>query len=382
MRVLTRYLALTRKEFQQLRRNRRLLVMVSVPPTVVLVVFGFALNPEVKNLRTGVVDYSRTPQSRSLLSAITANEAFRVNSLYASEKLAERDLRRLRLDLVLTIPPDFARSLARGRAADVAVWIDAVNANTAAIAQGYLRQILADYNRRMAAQHPGSGAVRVAARPEERPAVESRTVIFYNPGLITPWFFVTGVMSLVLFITGSLLTSALVVREKEMGTIEQLLMSPAQTFEILFAKTTPPLVLLTGELLVSLLVARLVFSLPMRGSLLLLVLSGAVAALAGIGIGILLATVTQTQQQAQLLTFFINPPLVLLSGAFSPIENMPQALQYLSVIDPLTYFMALVRGITLKGAGLDVLWPSLAALAAFAAALYGLSAWRFRRQLG
>ena len=365
---LRRYLALTIKEVQQLRRNRKLVIQLIVPPTVVLVIFGFALNPKVTDLRTGVVDLNRTPESRELISALTENEAFRIRASYASELEAERALRRLDLDLFLVIPVDYSRLRARGETADVQVVVDAVNANSGAIAQGYLSQAAINYGSRL----------RVA---REVP-VEARASVFFNPGLINPWFFVTGVMCVLLFINGSLVAAALAVREKEVGTLEQLLMSPAQTLEVLLAKTTPVFVVLLAGLFLALGMSILVFALPERGSLWLFGLSGFLAAFSGIGIGVLLATFSQSQQQAQLLAFFVNPPLVTLSGAFAPVEGMPKVLQYLSLLDPLRYLAVLVRGITMKAAGLEVLWPQLATLAVCGMVVFGLSAWRFRRQLG
>jgi ABC-2 type transport system permease protein len=382
--ALERYRSLTVKEFRQLGRNKRLLVQLIVPPTVVLIIFGFALNPEVRNLRTGVVDESRSPESRALISAVTETGAFAVTGYYGSVFDAEEALRRLELDLALILPADHARALKAGRPARVQVLIDAVNANTAAIARGYLAQALADYNRRLREAKAGQAAARFQT-VELRPAVpdlRAEAAVLYNPGLIHSWFFVTGLMSVLMFLNSALVGSAVAVREKELGTIEQLLMSPAQTLEMLLAKTTPVLIVVTGDLLLALLVGWAVFDLPLRGSLLLLLVAGVLASFAGTGVGITLATFSSTQQQSQLLTFFLMPPLVLLSGAFAPIETMPVLLRYLSWLDPLRYLLVIVRGITLKGAGVALLWQPLAILAGFAAVLYGLSAARYRRQLG
>ena len=382
--ALERYRSLTIKEFRQLGRNRRLLVQLIIPPTLVLIIFGFALNPEVSNLRTGIVDESRTPQSRELISAVTEIEAFKVKGYYGSVFEAESALRRLELDLALILPADHALSLKTGRPARVQVLIDAVNANTAAIARGYLSQALADYNRRLRERRAGEAAARfqmLDLRPAT-PNLRVEATVLYNPGMVHAWFFVTGLMSVLMFLNSALVGSAVAVREKELGTIEQLLMSPAQTLEMLLAKTTPVLIVVTGDLLIALLVAWAVFDLPVRGSLLLLLLAGMLASFAGTGVGITLATFSSTQQQSQLLTFFMMPPLVLLSGAFSPVETMPLFLQHLSWLDPLRYLLIIVRGITLKGAGLAMLWQPLAILAAFAVVLYGLSAARYRGQLG
>lgn len=382
--ALERYRSLTIKEFRQLGRNRRLLVQLIVPPTVVLVIFGFALNPEVHNLRTGIVDESRTPQSRELISAVTETGAFAVQGYYGSVFDAEAALRRLELDLALILPADHALSLKTGRPARVQVLIDAVNANTAAIARGYLGMALSDYNRRLRERRAGEASARfqtVDLRPAV-PDLRAEATVLYNPGMVHSWFFVTGLMAVLMFLNSALVGSAAAVREKELGTIEQLLMSPAQTLEMLLAKTTPVLIVVTADLLLALLVGWAVFDLPVRGSLLFLMLAGMLASFAGTGVGITLATFSSTQQQSQLLTFFLMPPLVLLSGAFAPIESMPTFLQYLSWLDPLRYLLIVVRGITLKGAGLALLWQPLAILAGFAVLLYGLSAARYRRQLG
>ncbi|MBI3695388.1 MAG: ABC transporter permease [Acidobacteria bacterium] len=367
----SRLWALTVKELHLLRHNRRLVVQLTVPPTVFVVLMGFALNPKVRDLQLGVADLSRTPASRELIAAVSENLVFRVAGYYPSAEALGAEIGMRRLDLGLIIPPDYDRLLAQKAPAPVQVLIDAVNANTGSIAAGYLGQIFADYNARSAGGAP-PGMIRVAA---------SVTVLF-NPGLETSWFVVTGVMSMLLIINGALVASGLVVREKELGTIEQLLMTPAQTLEILLAKTFPILILLVTDLLVSLGITRLVFGLPMRGSLALLVLVGMMAGFAGIGIGVLISTVSHTQQQSQLLAFFIIPPLVILSGAVTPTESMPRVLQWAAVINPLGYLAKAVRGIVLKGAGVEVLWQPLLGLLVFAVLLYGSSAVVFRRQMG
>jgi len=380
--ALQRYRSLTVKEFRQLGRNKRLLVQLIVPPTLVLVIFGFALNPEVRGLRAGVVDESRTPESRELISAVTETGAFEVTGYYGSVFDAAAALGRLELDLAIIIPADHAVSLHAGRPSQVQVIIDAVNANTAAIARGYLAQAVADYNLRLLERRAGQAGFQAVAFQPAIPDLRAEAIVLYNPGLIHAWFFVTGLMGVLMFLNSALVGSAVAVREKELGTIEQLLMSPAQTLEMLVAKTTPVLVVVTGDLLLALLVSWLVFDLPVRGSLLFLLVAGVLASFAGTGVGITLATFSSTQQQAQLLTFFLLPPLVLLSGAFAPIEAMPQWLQFLSWFDPLRYLLVVVRGITLKGAGLALLWQPLAILAGFAVMLYGVSAARYRKQLG
>jgi drug efflux transport system permease protein len=381
---LRRCYALTAKEVQQLKRNRVLLIQLMLPPTIVLIIFGYALNPKVRDLRLGIVDESFTTESRDLVDSLSQNVNFNVSHLYIRRQEAEDALKSLDLDLFLVIPADFSRTLGRGQRADVQVVIDAVDANTAQIAQGYLAMALQDYNSEItSAQTVGVRrrlALMRASHPAPLPGVpEVRPAYLYNPGLVTSWHYVTGVMSIIMFINASLVASALAVKEKETGTIEQLLMTPAQTGEMLLAKTIPVFVLMMVVLFVSLATGMLVFGLPTRGALWLFAVAGALAALAGIGIGIMVATVSKSQQQAQLLTFFVNPPLTLLSGATSPIENMPEIFQKLSYLNPLRYMVSIVRGVTLKDAPWSALWPNLAALAVFSLVLYAISAWRFRK---
>jgi len=385
---IRRYLALLAKEVQQLRRNRVLVIQLMLPPTIVLIIFGYALNPKVRGLRVGVVDESFTTESRNLIDALTENVNFNVTHLYTRVQDAEKDLKGLHLDLFIVIPSDFSRTLYRGETAEVQVVIDAVDANTAQIAKGYLELALQQYNNAALAglRLPASDLRRQitlasASHPAPPPgAPDVEAAYLYNPGLVTSWYYVTGVMSIIMFINASLVASALAVKEKETGTIEQLMMTPAQTGEMLLSKASPVFVLMMVVLFLSLVVGMLVFGLPVRGDLWLFALSGALAALAGIGIGIMIATVSKSQQQAQLLTFFVNPPLTLLSGATSPLDNMPAFFQKLSYIDPLRYMVTIVRGVTLKDAPWSALWPNLLALTAFSIILFSFSAWRFRKQ--
>jgi ABC-2 type transport system permease protein len=382
---IRRYLALATKEFQQLRRNPGLIVQLMIPPTIVLVIFGYALNPKVRDLRLGVVDESFTVESRSLIDALTENVNFNVTRVYGNPQDAEDALKNLDLDLFLVIPHDFARSLNRGQTATIQVVIDAVDANTAQIAQGYLKKCLEDYNALRGLRIPVEARPRrmlIRATHPALPAgaVDVRPAYVYNPGLVTAWHYVTGVMSIIMFINASLVASALAVKEKETGTIEQLLMTPAQTAEMLFAKVTPVFILMMVVMFVALGTGIVVFDLPLRGAVWMFAVAGGCAALAGIGIGVMVATVSKSQQQAQLLTFFVNPPITLLSGATSPIENMPEFFQKLSYFDPLRYLVTIVRGVTLKNAPWSAMWPNLVVLSVFAVVLFSISAWRFRKQ--
>src|SRR5262249_1646022 len=272
---IRRYLALTMKEVQQLRRNRVLLIQLMLPPTIVLIIFGYALNPRVRGLRLGVVDQSLTTESFGFIDSLSQNVNFKVTHRYLRPQDAVDALKKLNLDLFIVIPPNFARDMGRGQTANVQVVIDAVDANTAQIAQGYLGNALEAYNY----SGSGSGGVPPAKYREGRTLVRSghptpppgvpevQAAYMYNPGLVTSWYYVTGVMSIIMFINASLVASALAVKEKETGTIEQLLMTPAQTGEMLLAKTSPVFVLMMVVMFASLIVGMLVFGLPVRGAL-------------------------------------------------------------------------------------------------------------------
>jgi ABC-2 type transport system permease protein len=367
-----RFWALALKELRQIRRDRRLTLSLIVPPTLQMLLFGFALDPEVQNLRLGVLDESRTLESRELVSAITENRTFRLTGSYATTAALEQALGAGRLDVGVVVPYDYARLRARGRPATVQVLVNAVNANTAQIAQGYVEGAVAWVNQREAA--PASAGVR-------RPPVELRAAFLYNPGLLSTWYTVTGVLGTLITLNGSLVAAAAMIREKERGTVEQLLMTPASALEIIAAKIVPLFVLLMGMTALALTVARLVFHVPFRGSLLLVLAACACCVLTGIGIGTFIATLARSANQAQLMMFFVNPPLTSLSGAFTPIEAMPHWAQPLTLVNPIAHFAAIARNVLVKGVGLDVVYPHLLALIAIATLLVGVSAWRFRAQL-
>ncbi|HYY41233.1 MAG TPA: ABC transporter permease, partial [Pyrinomonadaceae bacterium] len=387
-----RFWPLMQKELRQIKRNRRLVVSLVIPPTLQLILFGFALNPQVTHLRLGVADTSRTAESRALVSAFIESQAFVVEQQFTSADELGAALSRGELDAGLVIPPDYARKRARRETADVQLLIDAVNSNTAAIAGGYAARTIAALNQKLALAAPPVGqpapandasagdgstngtnangslaaspavALNVAPSPLARAVVTPRITLLYNPGLLNSWFIVTGTLGTLLVLNGSIVASASMVIEKEVGTIEQLLMTPAEATEIITAKIAPLFLLLCGDVLLALAVGRVVFGVPVRGSLLLLFCAGALCVFAGIGIGTFLATFTRSQQQAQLMGFFVNPPLAMLSGATTPIEGMPRWLQPFTLANPIRHFATISRGVMLKGTGLAELYPNFLVL--------------------
>jgi len=374
--------ALVGKEFDQIRRDRRLVISLIVPPVLQLTLFGFALSASVANLRLGVVDESRTPESRELVAVLTESRSFRLGGYYASAEELAAAISQARIDAGVVIPYRYARDLWRGQPTTVQFLLNAVNANTATIGQAYAEGVIESYNQELRRRGMPAGA-SAAAAPAGSDLGEVRLVptFLYNPGLVESWFIATGVFGLLLILNSSLISSAAMVKEREAGTIEQLLMSPASTGEIIVAKITPLFVLLVMMMLLALAVLKLVFVVPFQGSLPFVLVGGVLCILSGIGLGTVIATFSKSAQQAQLTAFFVNPPLASLSGALNPVEAMPGWLQPATVLNPIHHFAAIARGGMLKGSGLDTLWPNFLALTIFTLVLVSLSTWRFRKQL-
>ena len=365
--------SLMKKEFNQIRRDRRLATSLILPPTLQLLLFGFALSANVTNLRLGIIDDSKTPESRELIATLTESQSFRLAGYYFSSEQLAKAISRGDLDAGAVIPYDYARNLVRGRPTSIQFILNAMNANTAAIGQGYAEGVIRTYNRAIVRE----GGRFVPARAQ----VLLQPTFLYNPGLVDSWFIATGVFGLLLILNSSLVASGAMVKEREAGTIEQLLMSPAGTWEIIIAKIAPLFVLLCLTMFVAIAVIKLAFGVPSHGSLLLVIFGGALCVLSGISLGTMIATLSKSAQQAQLTSFFVNPPLTSLSGALNPVEAMPRWLQPLTVLNPIHHFATIVRASMLKASGIATLWPNFLGLSIFTLLLFSLSVWRFRKQL-
>jgi len=366
------FLALLIKEAHQLLRNKQLLALLVVTPTVQLFMYGFALDPEVKHLRLGVIDYSNSPTSRNLVSTLVRNGVFDLEDSRGSDLNLAKRVRDGRLDTGIIIPPDFERTLKAQRPTRIQVILDGVDANTAGIATGYINQIIANFGLETS-QHAD-----FTPYPD---AIKNNATFIYNAGLVAPWFFVPGVIGLVLNVAGILVSSATLLREKETGTMEQLLMTPVTSAEILVAKIIPLVVVLFINIGVSLSIGMSIFHLPFRGNPISLFIISLLYVFVVVSIGIALSTIASNQRQAMLISFFVNLPVIQLSGAIAPLESMPVFFQRLSLLNPLRYYIECLKGILLKGVGLEVLWFQILVLFCFAFVLLTISAARFRKQL-
>src|SRR5438067_4932731 len=344
-RVYNRRIAsLIRKEFNQIRRDRRVALSLILPPVLQLLLFGFVLNSKVQNLRLGVIDESRTPESRELIAALSESRSFRLNGYFFSPDRLTDAITHGEVQAGLVMPYDYARNLQRGRPATVQFLLNAMDANTATIARNYAEGVIATYTIGLRNTSLHANFSQIAAPDvSRRGQVDLQPSFLYNPGLVTSWFTVTGILGLLCILNGSIVASATMVREREAGTIEQLLMSPAGTSEIIIAKIAPIFFLLCLMALLAITLMRLVFHVPFHGSFLLVAGGAALCLLSGIGIGTFIATFTKSAEQAQLTSFFINPPMSSLSGALTPMEAMPHWMQPLTQFNPIYHFGVIAR---------------------------------------
>lgn len=375
--------ALVRKEFAQIRRDKRLRMSLVLPPVLQLVLFGFALNSTVSHLQLGIVDDDHSSESRELIANMTQSGSFELARVYGSAGELSEAMKRGELDAGLLIPTDFNKDLHRGQATDVQVLLNAMNANTAAIAQGYAEGVIRGWNVKLSTSNLHARFAQISSNAVARRGIVSLHPAFlFNPGLITNWFTVTGTLGTLLMLNGTMISSASMIKERERGTVEQLMMTPATTTEIVIAKIAPLFLLLCTLVLFATTLLKVIFDVPFRGDTILVLTGGAMCVLCGIGLGTFLATYTRSAQQAQLMAFFINPPLSSLSGALTPVEAMPKWLQPLTWGNPIRHFGIITRSVLMKGSGMDILWPNFLVLMAFTVFLLTLSVRRFRSQLG
>lgn len=361
-----RLAALMRKELIQFLRARAMLVLILYLYTGEVIMCTYAMSFDVRNLPTAVVDLARSAESRALVQDFSSSGYFKITHTATSDADVAKMLNRGEVLAAVVIPPEFSRQLAQDVPTSVQLILDGSNANAASVAQGYAQRIVQNF-----------ALQRLMTDP---PAVELRPRVWYNSELDYRHFMVLSMMSLAGMMVSIITAAAGIVREKESGTMEQLLVTPVSPGEMIAAKMLPPLLFSLFALFPSLLVAA-VFGVPLRGSLTLFMLFSAVFLLSSMGIGVLVAVIADTLQQALLISFLVLFPVLFLSGTIVPLESMPLGLQYLAEVSPLRHYMDAVLGLFLKGVGLDVLWPRFSAMLAIGVILFALSVWRFRRRL-
>lgn len=361
-----------RKEFIQTFRDRRMLFPIFVAPVVQLILFGYAVTTDIKHVSLAVLDYDRTHESRHLVSSFSQAESFNLDFYLKSPQEIDRLLEKEKIKAAVVIPPKFERNLKKGDRASLQVILDGTDANSATIIMSYISQLVARYSKNILTSiRDSSGGGVVISQPR----------VWYNPNLKSSVYMVPGVICLILLITTLLLTSMALTKEREMGTLEQLIVSPIKPWELIIGKTIPFVFIGFCDVVIIISVGKLIFDVPVRGSLFFLFGVALLFVLTTLSLGLFISTISRTQQQAMMTAFFFAMPAMLLSGIFSPIENMPKIIQHITLLNPLRYFSTAVRGILLKGNDISILWPQVLALFIFGLTASIFSSLRFKKHL-
>ncbi|MCM2258231.1 MAG: ABC transporter permease [Vicinamibacteria bacterium] len=367
------------KEFQQLKQDKRIIPVIFVAPVLQILVFGFAVNTDVTRVPMVLVDQDRSQESRALVERFTASTYFELIGVEDEPDAADAWLIEGTAQLALVIEPGYARHLASGRSARVQLLADGSDSSAITVALGYGARIVSGLSAELLTERlravlaaPGAHLGRTELLPR----------VLWNPDLRSRWFYVPAVLAMILMIMTMLLSAMGVVREKEIGTLEQIIVTPVKAWQLLVGKLFPfgligmiQVFLVTG-------VAVFGFGVPLRGSFWLLFGLTLVFILNTLGLGLLVSTVVSNQQQAMMVAAFVLMlPMIYLSGLIFPIENMPVAIQWFTYLIPVRYYTTIIRGIFLKGAGLDVLWPEALTLLVMGLTILGIAAARFRKRL-
>ena len=382
--MLERISAIVRKELSQMLRNKRTRWFLFVPPMFQLIIFGYAVNLDVDNLRMAWMDMDQSPQSHDLLASFQGSGRFLLTALPQNEKDIQDVLDHGEAQVVVRILPGFGRDILLGRPTSAQILVDGTNSNTASLASAYTTQLVASYSaslavpqqqsRMMARAHMGTMSLKA-------PRLTDRARVWFNPDLKSRNYFVPGVVCNLIMVVTVMLTAMGIVREKEIGTMEQLMVTPIRPLELMIGKMIPAAMVGFMDLILMTSAALLIFSIPFRGNPFLLGLSAALFLLTSLGMGLFISTIANTQQQAIMSSSLIAIPTFMLSGFAYPIHNMPIAVQYFTYLNPLRYLIEIVRGIFLKGTGIEALWPQMLTLLVYGITVMGLSASSFRKKL-
>lgn len=376
--MLGRIFHLLLKEFLELRRDKSARLRLLVPPVLQMLLFGYAATFEVFNVATVILDQDQTQESRALVADFVHSSRVKLVTVATERRQVQDAVESSTAQLGIVVPQGFSQLLRKGQSAPLQVLVDGTNSNTALIALGYVGQISGVFGQAYAqdlAQRTG----RALGRPLVNVNLQER--YWYNPNLNSRWFFIPGLIGTLALITIVNLTAFAIVREREVGTLEQIMVTPIQPIEFIIGKTLPFFLIGLLEVSIVAAVGMLWFQVPFKGNPLVLLLGTSLFLLCVLAIGLLISTVCKTQQQAFASNFFVLNPMFILSGFSFPISSMPVALQWLTYLNPLRYFLVIIRATYLKGVGIDVLWPQMAALAALGLGLFALAVLRFRKSL-
>jgi ABC-2 type transport system permease protein len=380
---LNRIRHLIRKEFIQIRRSRQNFALLLIAPVIQLLIFGYASRLDVRDVSTVVADLDRSALSREIVEAFSRSGYFTIKQMLNSYDEADRWLETGQAAMAILIPPDLERRIKARRTALVGILIDGVDTTTAGTVSGYAQSILQRFSADILSQRVNQmqGQLFETSTPHLIvPAAAEASRAWFNPNLNSKDFFVPGVVVIILLALTTILTSSVIVREKEIGTIEQLMVAPISRLELILGKTIPCFIIEIITMSVVVPLAFLIFDIPFRGSMIFFFATAVLFLITIAGTGITISTFCRTQQQAILTSFMFLQPAVLLSGYAFPIENMPSVIQYVTYLNPLRYFITIVRGVFLKGIGWDILWPQILPMLAMAVFYLGLAAFLFKKR--
>lgn len=375
---IRRLLKIIKKEFIQLGRDRRLLPMVLMMPIIQLFMFGYVVSTDIKHLPTVIYDQDKTQLSRDVANRFSNAGYFDINVYAENERDIQKALDSGAASVGINIPPGFARKINEGKKSVIQVIVDGSDSSTSAIALNYANQIIGMKSADIVAK-------RVKAMPQtasiSAPSLDSRVRIWYNPEQKSVNYMIPALIALILMSGTMSLTSQGIVREKDQGTLEQLIVTPIRRSELVLGKILPYAVIGFFQIGIIFAAGIAIFHVPFRGSFVFLLFSCIIFLFISLGGGLFVSTVSKTRQQAMLTSMFLMLPAMLLSGFIFPIENMPLSIQQIAKMIPLTYFLVVVRGVFLKGTGLSVMWSQILILAIFAVLVFTLSVIRFHKKL-
>jgi ABC-2 type transport system permease protein len=364
---------LVRKEFLQLFRDKKNRPLLVIAPVIQLLVFGYVVSTDVRDIQVGFLDQAHTAESRMVKDGFDANKTFRITHIFKKSSEVEETLIKRKVDLTVTVWPDFSDRIKKGESAPLQIFADGSRSNIAAVRIAYTSVVLDKINQDLLKKiHP---------EKIDYGRIDERLRTWYNPNLDSQNFFIPGVVAFLILLTTLLYTSMAIIRERENGTMEQLIVTPMKPYELIIGKTIPYVIIAYIQLIIVMLVAVFWFHIPFKGSLLLVFVSAPLFLLSTIGIGLFISTVSATQQQAMMTTFFFLLPFFLLSGLVFPVANMPVVIQWFTHIIPLRFFLVIIRGGFLKGVGFEILWSEMLHLLIIGGVVFFLAVRRFRKRL-
>ena len=375
---MRRFRALIKKELTHMIRDPRTLIFIFIMPILQLVLLGYANTTDIKNVSTVIFNQDNSPASRDLLNSFQATGYFSFNYSVGSQAEVDNLIGGGQAKVGIVIPPNYGEDLTSGQPSQALVLIDGSDPTVASAALSAAE--LAGQAHGVSIKTQQLSLEGAAIGGSSNP-VDVRTDILYNPDLLGAYSIVPGLIALILFQTATSLTALAIVRERERGTMEQLIVTPIRSWELILAKITPYILVSFADTLLILVLGTLIFGVPIRGSIILLFAMTGLYLLPTLGYGLVISTIARTQQQAQLMVMPLMLPAMMLSGYIFPIASLPLALQYVGALLPTTYFIYIMRAVVIKGVGISLILPQILALSIFAVALLGLAMWRFRKNL-